>query len=165
MKQIQLWKKDDRLSNLFALVDDEDFEYLNKFYWRACKRPTTVHAVTNIEGKHIYMHNLILINNNPQLTPDHINNNGLDNQRENLRLATRTQQIANRRINRNNISRFKGISWDRKKNSWVARLMCKGVYKFLGYFNTKEEAAHAYNKAAFEAFGGFAKLNEFKEHE
>ncbi len=161
MKQLILWKRGDRPSGLFALVDDEDFDFLEQFKWWAKFKSNTIYVETRIEGKLIKLHSLLL--NNPAgsaFVVDHINHNGLDNQRHNLRLATHAQNMANSQSN-TNTSGFRGVMWRKDTKKWAAGLCCKGVKYHLGYFETKEAAARAYNVAAIAHFGEFAKLNEF----
>ena len=88
---------------------------------------------------------------------DHINHNGLDNRRPNLRLATRSQNAANLGPYANNTSGYKGVDFNRGK--WRARIREGGVRYFLGYFETAEDAARAYDTKAHELFGEFASLN------
>jgi hypothetical protein len=90
---------------------------------------------------------------------DHINHNKLDNQKCNLRLATHQENMWNSKIQKNNKSGYKGVSWRKQCNKWQATI--KKNYKdiSLGYYKTKEDAALAYNNAARELFGQFAFLN------
>jgi hypothetical protein len=90
---------------------------------------------------------------------DHVNRNGLDNRRINLRPATRSQNRVNCPPSRNNTSGYKGVSWNRPARRWVARIGVNGRRIGLGYFADSAEAARAYNRAALEAFGEYAWLN------
>lgn len=145
-----------------ALVDDEDFEFLNKFIWSYEKKPHTSYASTQLEDRRVYMHQLILPC--PEgCTPDHINGNGLDNQRSNLRIATYSQNSANRRLPKNKSSKYRGVTWSISNNQWMAQLKNKGHNIYLGYFSSEIDAARAYNRAALEKFGEFARINEFGE--
>lgn len=93
---------------------------------------------------------------------DHANMNGLDNRRVNLRLASHSQNAANqRKCRKKTLSRYKGIYYyRRRKRPWCAQIKVRGRNKHLGYFETEEEAALAYNRAALEHFGKFARLNQ-----
>ena len=90
---------------------------------------------------------------------DHVNGDGLDNRRNNLRFCTTSQNGANRGSQINNTAGFKGISWHKKNKNWNVRIMVHKKMKHLGGFSKKEDAAKAYNNAAIEYFGEFAKLN------
>ena len=94
---------------------------------------------------------------------DHANGNGLDNRRENLRLATGSQNNSNSPKRAWTSSRFKGVSWHRKYGKWQAGIKCSGSRRFLGFFFDETEAACAYDRAAVAAFGEFACVN-FPEH-
>lgn len=87
---------------------------------------------------------------------DHINRNRSDNRISNLRLATGTQNQGNRDVDRANKSGFKGVSWNRRRNKWVAQL--GGARRYLGQFDNPKLAAKIYNEAAKEYFGEFACL-------
>lgn len=107
------------------------------------------------------MHRLIL-GTSVGMEVDHVNGDGRDNRRVNLRLATHSQNMANQRKRRDGISsRYKGVWYERRrKRPWRAKIKVRGRQVNLGYFETEEEAAYAYNLAALEHFGGFARLNE-----
>ena len=139
-----------------ALVDDGDYDRLITLgTWYAVAGHNTFYGRRNLyhreDGSYTYllMHNVIT----GWPMTDHRNGNGLDNQRVNLRPATRSQNMANRRLNSNSASGFKGVH--RQRNRWIAH--CKSIY--LGSFTTAEEAARAYDAAARELFGEFARLN------
>lgn len=135
------------------------YEVANKFSWCLKKKSKILmYAYANIGDVVIYLHHLVLPPTKNTLI-DHINGNGLDNQRINLRIATNSQNLANRGLNKNNSSGYKGVSFNKRKNQWRAYITCKGICKHLGYYTSKERAAKEYNRVAFEAFGEFAKLN------
>jgi len=92
---------------------------------------------------------------------DHINHDGLDNRRNNIRLATKQENNRNMSKSRSNkTSKYKGVYWHADRNKWRARIVINEKSKSLGYFINEKEAAKAYNNAATELFGEFAKLNE-----
>jgi len=93
-----------------------------------------------------------------ELSIDHVDGNGLNNQKANLRVASHAENCANRRINRNNTSGFKGVS--KNKERWQAYIRVAYRQIHLGYFDTPEEAAEAYDRAAIAYFGEFAKTNK-----
>ena len=107
------------------------------------------------------MHRLIM--NAPKgLQVDHINNVGIDNRRFNLRLCNQSNNQANRGLDKDNTSGYKGVTFkkDKPRNKpWQAQINYKGKHYSIGYFATKEEAAKAYNAKAKEFFGEFARLN------
>ncbi|HEY8663131.1 MAG TPA: AP2 domain-containing protein [Propionibacteriaceae bacterium] len=92
---------------------------------------------------------------------DHINGDGLDNRRENLRPATVATNLMNRGVQSNNTSGFKGVT--RRDSKWRAQISTKDNYFHLGIFATPEDAARAYDAAAAELFGEFAWPNFPKE--
>lgn len=158
MKKIPLTK------GHFALVDDEDFEELSKYKWnlRTVKNSDRMYAYRaffrNPNGKKspVAMHRQILGETRRHIDVDHIDRNGINNQRSNLRISTRSQNNANATLPRDNKSGYKGVSFDKRRNLWKAAI----ASNCLGRFEEKEEAARAYNKAAFEMWGEFARLND-----
>jgi hypothetical protein len=95
----------------------------------------------------------------PATEIDHIDKNPMNDRWSNLRLATRVQQAANRNLQSNNTSGYKGVRWSKRDKKWIARITFDGNIKDLGYFDNPEEAAHAYNKGAIRYHGEFATLN------
>lgn len=89
---------------------------------------------------------------------DHINGTRDDNRWVNLREATRAQNLWNMRLKASNTSGFKGVSWSKVMNKWLAQIRTPGTNRMLGYFATPEEAADAYRKAATELRGEFARF-------
>ena len=150
-----------------ALVDDRDFELLNKRKWCILKSgrdfPYAVRWEWNKEYKRsflILMHRAIMdLNYGDKKQVDHINGNGLDNRRTNLRICTITQ---NRRNSAPFIgtSKYKGVSWSNHKKKWRVQIFYGGRLKHLGYFDIEEIAAQIYNNAALKHFGEFARLNK-----
>lgn len=90
---------------------------------------------------------------------DHINGDGLDNRRHNIRLATRAQNVWNNGIRSDNSSGFRGVFYQADRRRFVASLWFGGRYHFLGRHRTAVEAAEAYNRKARECFGEYARLN------
>lgn len=90
---------------------------------------------------------------------DHVNGNTLDNRRENLRKCSKSQNAQNSKRHRDGVSGFKGVSFHRRSKTWRARIRNDGREVCLGYFHSPVDAARAYDRAAFEMFGEFAKVN------
>lgn len=111
--------------------------------------------------KSVLLHRLILLAPD-SATVDHINRNPLDNRRENLRLATMSQQNANKPKHYGK-SNYKGVYRRRDGRKWCAQIRVNRVMNYLGSFETQEEAARAYNAAAVSNFGEFAYLNPITE--
>ena len=92
---------------------------------------------------------------------EHADGSHAQDRLSNLRIASQSQNLGNQRINRNNTSGYKGVTWQKTAGKWKADIMSSGRHKYLGLFTTPEAAALAYDKAARELHGEFAKLNFF----
>lgn len=147
-----------------VFLDEADQLLISGFPWRVLKHKSGLYYAHAWHGQlHLYMHRLIA-GAGPRETVDHWNGHGLDNQRHNLRIASRHQQQGNRgkqlsRSNRMSSSQYKGVSWDRSRNRWIAGIHHDGKTRSLGRFEDEEMAAHAYDVAATELWGSFARLN------
>ena len=148
-----------------ALVDDIDFEYLNQWKWYAHKGHNTFYALRREpcpnRGR-ILMHRVILecMDFKDFKKTDHIDGDGLNNQRYNLRPTTNQQNQANRKLNKSNLSGHRGVWWNSRVKKWQVQLRVNYKRIHLGYFNDLIEAAKAYNKAAKKHFGKYARLNK-----
>lgn len=141
------------------LVDDCDKWLLEEYNFHA-GRYASAQKWTNGVPQTLYLHRLIM--NPPDgYQVDHINGNGLDNRRENLRLCTQSQNNFNCDSARGK-SKFKGVSWEPKTKKWSAYIQVNKKKRRLGMYASEEEAALAYNRAALEIAGEFAKLNEVR---
>lgn len=147
---------------LVALVDDADAELVAGYNWYPVKRERTFYVKAHIPGsginsKKVYLHRLI----RPDIAcmVDHEDGNGLNNQRGNLRPATPGQQNANFKLRKDSTSGYKGVNWSRQAGKWRVRIHVGGKEKHIGFFTDPLEAAHAYDRAAHEAFGEYARLN------
>lgn len=141
----------------FALIDDDDFDYISQFKW---SYSNIGYAVRVKEKKPILMHRII--NNTPDgMETDHKNQNTLDNRKVNLRTCTSSQNKRNRGRQKNNTtSKYKGVCWDRRRKKWHPQIVSRGKKYYIGRFTCEKQAARAYNKKALELFGEFACLNE-----
>jgi hypothetical protein len=144
------------------LIDYEDLALLKIYRWFVS---TTGYVVKNfyqskprIESME-YMHRLIF-NPSKKESIDHINGNKLDNRKINLRICIAKENGKNLNLKRTNKSGYKGVSWDKEKNKWLSKITSDLKQIFLGYFDSKDEAAKAYNQAANKYHKKFAKLNE-----
>jgi hypothetical protein len=143
----------------YAIVDPERYEELAKYKWFAKRCDGRFYAVRSTKNKSVKMHQVIIGTEEGKVI-DHINSNGLDNRQANVRFATSQQNSWNQRKQRgNSSSKYKGVSWEKKRNQWRARITFKGRVVPLGRFDTEEEAGRAYDAKAKELFVEFAWLN------
>lgn len=159
MRKIQLSQFSKNKRNLFALVDDEDFKHLNQFKWSVFKSRNTFYASRNFQRKITLMMHRIILDCPKGMEVDHINGDGLDNRRENLRIATRQQNSSNRKFNINNTSGYRGITQERKTKKWSASIRKNGKRIHLGTFVTARHAALCHDLWAKDIYGEFAGLN------
>jgi len=145
-----------------ALVDDEDYDrVMAAGSWRTLSgRCGLMYARRHVrvDGRRVVDEVLHRFLTGWPLV-DHINGDGLDNRRANLRPATTSQNLANRRIQCNNRSGFKGVGWHTSTGKWRSRIVVDGKRFNLGAFTTPEAAALAYDAAARELHGEFACVN------
>ena len=155
---------------LYALIDEADYGWLMKWQWHARNGDSKSFYATRAEygrgedgsrkRSSIQMHNAIM--NPPEgMEVDHINHNPLDNRRINLRVCIHAHNMRNLPKPRNGrtSSPYKGVSWHKNHECWQAMIKLNYKQKWLGNFTDPKEAALAYNRAAVECFGEFAKLN------
>jgi len=162
------------VSATLAFVDDCDYDFLSQFAWtlvewkgnQYAKRKQRLSDDKYPEYGTISMHSLIL---KGAVKVDHVDGNGLNNTRTNLREVTHAQNIQNQRVQKRSKSGYRGVTyfpncgeWERKK-PWRARIKVDGYDRTIGYFSTPEEAAKAWNEEALDAWGVYAFLNPVPE--
>lgn len=148
-------------SDLYTMVSEEDYDMASSYRWRIHKSRKRLYATfgKRVNGKMVMtsLHRMIL--NPPDgMFVDHINGDSLDNRRENLRVATPSQNMWNQGLISRNTSGIKGASYDKTMKMWRACIQKHGVMRKLGWFETKEEAGQAYAEAAKKLFGEFHNL-------
>lgn len=155
MKKIILNKK------FITLVDDEDYEWLSQWKWFAYKARNTYYVSRHSEdGKRVDMHREILgLKRGDGKLGDHKDRNGLNNQRYNLRIATRELNGFNCKMKSNNTSGFRGVNWSKGNKMWEAKLKISGRRIRCGYFHDRIQAALAYDRVALQYRGKAAVLN------
>jgi hypothetical protein len=152
----------------FALVDATDEELVMKFTWRyiRSKQHNTAYAFAKIkrDGKwgNITLHRLLMGDPKGVLV-DHINHDGLDCRRSNMRYATNQQNQFNQPKRRGSTSRYKGVHRPKGARFWKVNLRINGRPTYMGTFKTEREAALAYNEFAKQHYGEFACLNEIEK--
>lgn len=158
MKEIELGRQG-KYRGMVALVDDSDFDYLNQFKWCAMKHRNRFYVNTKIrvDGKEInvYMHSMIM----GRKWIDHIDGNGCNNTRSNLRFCTPSENGMNKQKKENTSSIYKGVHFFKRAKKWQAYITINRKRIHLGYFDAEAEAAKAYNAKAIELFCEFANLN------
>lgn len=155
MKEIKLPK------GLCAQVSDEDYEWLNQFKWRVRHHKYTSYAYTEMNEKTVQMHRLIMKLTDPKIMIDHKDHNGLNNQRSNLRKATRSQNGVNQPLR--NGREYKGV-YDNGWGAWSA-VCIKDQKRYTKTVKCKQYAALLYNEMATDHHGEFAVLNKLSQQD
>lgn len=157
MKYIDIYPAGNR-----AIVDDEDYEWINDLKtWSLTPKGYALLSVYDKERKNtkqlITMHRLIMFAKKGDEI-DHINGDKLDNRKGNLRFVTRSQNLMNRKKFAGS-SIYKGVSYHKGNKKWQVWISAGGKAKFLGHFDNERYAAYAYDIAAKDVFGEYARLN------
>lgn len=151
----------------FTIVDDDDYEEASQYIWtlvewrgkQYAKRKVKVAPYTYItESLHFWLTGWAYV--------DHIDGDGLNNQRSNLREVTHKKNLQYQKPqNRKKSSAYRGIAWFKPREKWRARLKCNGIEVHIGYFDNEHDAAEAWNKKALEYYGpeSFQNVIERKE--
>jgi len=150
----------------FAMVDDEDYERVSQFKWHANKDLKTFYARRQIRDhglkrqRHESMHRFILGFDPDKEIIDHVDGDGLNNQRYNLRFATKAENCRNARPAAGKYSKYKGVWFNKLEGKYMAGIMVNRKAISLGYFSNEVDAAMAYNNAAIIYHGEFAFVNK-----
>jgi len=158
---IETAKRIDLTQDYYTIVDEEDYERLVAMgKWYALKKKHHVYAVRSVRLKEkrplFIMHRVIMEAKDGQIV-DHINRDGLDNRKANLRICSHAENIRNQIGHSMSFSKFKGVV--RHKNAWQSQIGFAGKYIYLGRFENEVDAAKAYDEAAKDLHGEFARLN------
>jgi AP2-like factor (euAP2 lineage) len=163
VKRRSVMKKIKVRNDIVAKIDDEDYEFLSSFNWvfsiGYAKR--NIRKSENMKKTMDYMHRMIMNAKDGEMV-DHINGDTLDNRRKNLRIVTPLQNQMNKKPSRFSSSRYKGVCWKKLYQKWESNIRINGRSIFLGRYDCEEDAAKAYNDAASNSFGEFARLNEIE---
>lgn len=152
-----------------ATVDNIDYSWASQFRWQALeskrKGSQSVWYATRKEshsGPTLYMHREIAMRMglNGRFVVDHVDRNGLNNARNNIRKCLQRQNLTNRCKSLGKSSRFKGVYFYKRLQLWCARIKLPSKFIHLGYFDRESDAAKKYNEQAIIHFGEFALLNE-----
>lgn len=151
-----------------ALVDDEDFEYLNQWKWHCTSSKHSYAKRSDYKlNKDFYMHREILKCSGVNINVDHVDRNTLNNQKENLRFCDQSQNNGNQlRDSKNKTSQYKGVCYSPRKGYkkfWLVQIQRKGLPTITKRLSTEKEAAKMYNQLAIKYFGEFANLNKIEE--
>lgn len=144
--------------NKVAVISSEDYDVVSKHNWSCNKRG---YAETRFNNKLVLLHRLIMTPQKEDII-DHKDGDKLNNRRENLRVTNKSGNAANSSPQLNSASKYKGVTWDKSRGKWLAKIKKDGVTFNLGRFHTESLAAEAYNIKAVELFGGMARTNNIK---
>lgn len=157
MKLIQLRRGE------FAKIDDEDFDLVSKYKWYANKNGRTKYAKSTTRNNNVQtivlMHRLVFQGEIKGKQIDHIDGDGLNNQKSNLRICSYSENQMNRKPRTDTLSKFKGVTFRPRERKWYASIKINGKSKTLGRFEVEIDAAITYDNAAKELFGEYARLN------
>lgn len=141
------------------LVSDVDYKFVSQFSWSVKRGNSTFYAKTRVSKRvWVTMHRMLLKPKKNEVV-DHKDHNGLNNTRKNIRICCNFKNHQNGKMHSDNLSGYKGVSFDSRRNLYRARIFSKKEI-WLGHFVSAVDAAKAYNVAAKKYFGEFAKLNK-----
>ena len=146
-----------------AIIDAADLSLVNSYNWYAKVCKNTVYAVrtdrSESKQRDVYMHRVIM-GEPGGFDVDHLDRNGLNNSRKNLRQATKAQNQHNAGVRSDNTSGFKGVGFYKHTAKWVARIRICGKQKHIGYYDSPEQAHAAYCKASAKYHGDFGRVEQ-----
>ncbi len=144
----------------FAIVDDDMYDYLNQWKWCASKARCG-NAWYAMRRPHVKMHHQISGKQKGSGGEvDHLNGDGLDNRRENLRICSHSANMQNRHsLGKGKTSKYQGVCWDKHRKRWRAQIGKDEKRITIGRYKNSEDAAKAYDRKALELYGEQAKLN------
>jgi hypothetical protein len=147
-------------STEFILLDDEDYERCKHYSWHiAGEDKSNIRGWANNKMVGLSQH----IMNDYKSMYDHKDRNFLNNQKENLRICSNSQNQMNTDKRDNTSSQYKGVSYNKKKKKWTAQIVVNKAKNHLGYFVSEKDAAKTYNQAALKYFKEFAVINQFDD--
>lgn len=142
-----------------AIIDIEDIDKVKNIKWHRSDLQRNTYYCTSNNRDYRRLHRLILGITDPNIFIDHINHNGLDNRKENLRICTNQENIQNCLTPKNNKSGCKGVYWSKDRNKWTVQVSINHKTKYIGRYDSYEEAVKARKEAALEYYGQFANEN------
>lgn len=150
-------------SNRPAIVDDDIYEQIKDRHWRLIKVTNGAEYIvwkTHSAGQDVtvYLHRLVMGSPKGKMV-DHINGDPFDNRRENLRVATNSQNQMNSKKRSGTSSQYKNVYWNKKRGAWKAQIAVDGKTIFLGYFDKEHHAAYAVDLSLPAIHGEFARPN------
>jgi hypothetical protein len=143
-----------------TIIDTEDLPKIKNYKWSVIDSTNTIS--TRYKGAYISISRLIMDVLDQNMVVDHINHDRLDNRKINLRVCEQAKNCRNKYKQSNNKSGYKGVFWRKDTNKWSTQISVDGTTFNLGCFDSKEEAAKTYNRAAIKYHGEFASLNKIK---